>query len=155
MSVDKDDVKKKALKAAIKKEVRPFMVDLGFTPDRRPFEERGRSKIGNYVRERDGYTDELLVWWLSYGRPLFMLEFWTDQVERMREAADERFRFHPNEMARIYPRRISRFHIFRSEPWYGREKTIDETMAVAKTRLAEVDSFLRTGAPTTHLRWDR
>jgi hypothetical protein len=160
MSLDKDDAKKKALKAAIKKELRPFMVELGFTPDKRPFEEHGRVKIGLYVRSRDDYTDELLVLWRSYGRPLFMLEFWSDQLERMR-AARERQRypypanFHPNEMYRIYPRFRSHLNIFASEPWYGGEKSVQQTIAVARDRLSEMDSFLRTGAPTTHLDWTR
>jgi len=157
MTLEENEAKKKALKAAIKKDLRPFMVELGFLPDKRPFEERGREKIGMYVRSREGYTDEVLVLWLTYGRPVFMLEFWSDQLERM-QAAWERHpypRFHPNEMRRIYPRHRPRFSIFASEPWYGREKTVEQTIAVAKERLLEMDSFLRTGAPTTHLDWLR
>jgi hypothetical protein len=160
MSLEKSDAKKKALKVAIKKELRPFMVELGFTPDKRPFEERDRVKIGLYVRSRDGYTDELNVLWRNYGRPLFMLEFWSSQVQRM-QAAWERERypypatFDPNYMHRIYPRLGPRVSFFASEPWYGREKTVEQTIAVAKERLSELDSFLRTGAPKTHLDWMR
>jgi hypothetical protein len=148
-----DDEKKKALQAAIKKEVRPFMVVLGFTPDKRPFEDRVTRKIGLYVRKRDDYTDELLILWRSYGRPIFMIEFWTDQEERMRAAWKGPFRFHPKEAKRIFPRRRSLLRPLISEPWYGREKTIGDTMRVAKARLAELDTFLRTGAPRTHLTW--
>ena len=149
-----DDQKKKALKAAIKKELRPLMRELGFTPDKRPFEERNLAKIGLYVRHRAEYVDELQVLWLNYGRPVFMIEFWTDQSERIRWLN----KGYPPQIAdrmsgRIYPRRKRRFNPFDSEPWYGREKTIDETMQIAKARLVDVDSYLRTGEPTTYLTW--
>jgi hypothetical protein len=154
MNIDKNDAKKKALKAAIKKELRPFMVELGFAPDKRPHEERVSAKIGLYVRIRDGHTDELLILWSNYGRPLFMIEFWTSEVELM-QASARRPPAHPLKSGRIYPRRFGRFHLFAGEPWYGREKTVEATMAVAKARLVELDGFLRTGLLTPHLWWEK
>lgn len=153
-SEDRDATKKKALKAAIKKELRPAMVELGFAPDKRPHEERVTAKIGLYVRKRGDHTDEILILWRNYGLPLFMIEFWTSQAELMQAAARDP-PVHPLETARIYPRRLGRFRLFAGEPWYGREKTVEDTMAVAKARLVEMDSFLRTGAPVPHLWWEK
>lgn len=149
----REEEKRKALKAAVKRELRPLMRELGFTPDKRPFEARPRYKIGNYLRESEGYTDEVFIHWMSYGRSLFMIEFWTDRPGRMQAALlRPRSRPHPNDMARIYPRRYSRFRPCVGEPWYGR-KSVEETMRIAKLRLPELDSFLRTGEPVTHLNW--
>jgi hypothetical protein len=149
----KDDEKRRALKSAVKRELRPLMRDLGFSPDKRPFENRLRYSIGGYVREREGWTDEIFIIWSTYGRPSFMIEFWTDRPGRMQVAITDPGPLpHPNDTARIYPRRYGRFRPCVGEPWYGRQ-SVEEAMRVAKLRLAELDSFLQTGEPVTHFNW--
>jgi hypothetical protein len=105
------------------------------------------------MRRRDEYIDELYIQWAWYGWPRFMFEFWTSQAERMRVAQRRSPRDTLEDLARIYPKKRGGLARYLGEPWYGIEPTMELTMRAAKARLMDLDTFLKTGAPTTHLDW--
>lgn len=140
---------------AVKDEVRPHIRALGFETDRRPKGERPwHWRSGSLFRRREAYVDELIIQWERYDRPNFIFNFSTSQKERM----DVALRYHPSPasdgLARIYPAKLWLGLTLRST-WFGREKTVAETVRVARERLSDLDQFLRTGAPATHLDWRR
>jgi hypothetical protein len=92
------------LAEAVARDVRPYVLDLGFELDRRPKEERSwRWRSGAFYRRRDGYVDELNIQWEKYGGAYFIFNFWTDQAERMDVALRYMSRIAEGPMARIYP----------------------------------------------------
>lgn len=134
---------------AVRKEVRPYIYWLGFQIDRRPKEERSwRWRVGSVCRQRGPYIDEVDIQWEKYDRPQFMINFWTSHEERMIVAHRYVKIFTPDHLARIYPRKASW-----RDPWYGAPDSTEKTVKIARARLAEMDLFLKTGAPTTHLDW--
>jgi hypothetical protein len=146
--------KRKALVDAVKKDLRPFILQLGFELDRRPPDERSwRWRQGAFLRRRDGRTDELSIQWEKYDAPLFILNFWTDDAERMQVANRHLPSRGPDSPARIYPIKRSVFAVWGGTPWFGRGMTVEQTIQVARTRLGDLDHFLRTGSPTIHLDW--
>jgi hypothetical protein len=147
------DEKRKALVDAVRKDVRPFILWLGFEPDRRSPEERSwRWQRGAFLRRRELHLDELSIQWERRGRPRFIINFWTSQTERMEVALrpSRYFKRNLENLAQIYPSKDTGWLAW--PPWYGRD-SIAETVRVARARLVELDLFLRTGAPTTHLDW--
>src|SRR4051794_31412351 len=112
----KGEEKRKALRSAVKRELHPLVTELGFAPDKPPLR--------------------------TCGWPSFMIEFWADLPGKMRVAiADSGPPPRLNDTARIYPRRYGQFRPRVDEPWCGR-RSVEETMRVAKLRLAEPDGFL-------------
>ncbi|MBX3484216.1 MAG: hypothetical protein KF737_11905 [Phenylobacterium sp.] len=68
----------------IRKAVRPLMTSWGFdNPPKGTPDWWGAPRINNWIRERDGYTDQIFFTWDRYGRPKFALDLRTDQLERM------------------------------------------------------------------------
>ena len=147
-------IRRREMVDAVRSEIRPLAMSVGFQFDRRPKEERPwRWRPGALMRRRDDYVDEFYVEWAKYGWPRFMIEFWTSQAERMRMA----HRYRPwdglEDLARIYPKKRGGLASYLGEPWYGIEPTMELTMRAAKARLVDLDTFLKTGLPTTHLEW--
>jgi hypothetical protein len=155
----KQKEKTRALRAAIKADLVPFMAQLGFARIKRgmalPPEEYNWSNT--YNRKRDEYFDELHIEWRSLGRPLFMLEFWTSQTEKMlkpepvqglSDLSYQQYyaRFLPGkrgwQRCRGWP-----FFFHEFEPWYGDHMSVEDTIKTAKLRIADLDSYLRTGEP--------
>ncbi|MDP3852888.1 hypothetical protein [Phenylobacterium sp.] len=148
------DEKKAALKEGVNRDLMPVIASLGFKRDRRSKEERGPYRLGtaNYYRQRGEVTDDIWVHWAKYNSPRFMIEFWTDDPERLWNAYPEEIWPDGTRLGRIHPRPTTgRFG--GSHRWYGSWMSVENAVRIAMARVIELDLFLRTGRPVTYVRW--
>lgn len=141
------------LRQAFTDEIVPFMAELGFRRGKRSLQvPPGQRSFGpNYQRRRGEHLDEILVVWRTYHRPWFLFEFWTSQTERMlRPDATEK-------TPRLFSARLASekrtwlqktFKLFyRHEMWFGELTDLPGTIEDAKSKLLDLDAYLRTGVP--------
>lgn len=146
------EAKKAALKEGVKRELVPLLRTLGFTYDRRPKEERGPDRVGiaMYIRRRGDITDEINFFWARYGWPLFSIDFWTDDPDRVKSPFGELWGDD-----RIYDRFRplgNWLDLLLFLPGFGLWMSVKTAIWLAKRRLIDLDSFLRTGEPSKYVR---
>lgn len=146
--------KKAALKEAVNRDLMPVIASLGFKRDRRSKEERGSYRLGtaNHYRQRGEVTDDIWVHWAKYNSPEFMIEFWTDDPERLWDAYPEEIWSDGIRCGRIHARPTKGW-FGGSHGWYGNWMSVADTIRIARARVIELDLFLRTGRPVTYVRW--
>ena len=141
-------------------EIAPFLARLEFEPNAKsyaarpvdgPFEK-------TFTRFRGPYVDEVQFQVSDCPPPMFDVNFWTDQTERMLHPDPRKLtpwqrveqRWHCRLLTA--PPRKAPWHRFKSypipPPFFGQAKSLPETMDLLKLRLAELDHHLKVGAPT-------
>ena len=154
------DPQTQALRDAVKAEVVPFMRAIGFKRHGKSFAARPiDGSFGNcYWRTRGPYVDEINIQWDAYGRPRFVLNFWSDQIERMLQpklvpSATDREAYYVRVHAE--PRRPDRWYnaIWPQGPplWFGERMRRDEAIWLTLSRVAEIGTHLDVGAPTAYM----
>jgi hypothetical protein len=157
----KIEAKYRALRAAVKAELMPFMAELGFRKNRKSYAARPiDGPMGNtFSRERGAYVDEIQIEWASYERPEFFLFFWSDQTERMVQPDRSKLTpwklksktYYACNMPRPRTRRRWWHRVFwgpAPTPGFGVGLTVDQAMANAKQKILEIDHHLKVGAVT-------
>src|SRR5215471_5096837 len=77
--------KREELARRVRENLIPTLEQLGFESTRKSMSERSDDPVRGHFfkRRRDRYEDEVWIHWDKYGRPRFILEFKTTQMERM------------------------------------------------------------------------
>lgn len=148
---ERNKARTKALRQGFKEEVLPCLKALGFKKQYPPLAAGDCEDLwgNNWSRQRGEFTDEIHIEWRTLQRPFFMIEFWTDQTERV-TLYDPRLLGKPG---RFFYARIPMTHPkIGREVWYGERTSLKATINIAKERLAELDDYLRTGYTTAHIR---
>jgi hypothetical protein len=155
--------KTRLLRAAVKTQLAPFIMALGFRKNAKSYACRPiDGPLGNtFSRARGDYVDEIQIEWATYQRPQFTLNFWSDQIDRMLDPDRET---HPSGLPRSYhaalypgrarwrPRWYNRVFWHAAPPrLFGERMAIEATIDIAKARVAELDHHLKVGAPTIHM----
>jgi len=139
------------IRAAVRNDLIPWCAQFGFKKGKRPGS--GPPQGPTLLRQRDGHLDEILFLWRSGYRPVFMIEFWTDQEERMQPTRPVNPKVLPLYSGRIYPRirtwrdMFADGSLYDRHPWYGARMSVDEAIDLAKQRIIDLDSYFRTGGP--------
>jgi len=129
------------------------MESLGFDVAKKA-KKAGRSVGGSFrfTRNRDGFEDKVEFYWDKWGRPRFMIQFMTSQTERMKTPGGSGVvegiwgRFGPGRRA-IWQKLFG----ILGDSWYGTYGSVKDTVGTAKTRLIQLDSYLRTGQPNVYV----
>jgi hypothetical protein len=155
---------RRAFQALVKAEFVPALEALGFRRTETSFAARPLDAPfpNTFARDREDYVDEVHIRWRSRLQPMFILEFWTDQTERMlnpdRRPLPPGKRYPRSHYVQMYPRpiRVRKWHGlwdgWAQPTWFGEGMTQAEAIERAKARLAELDHYLKVGAPMPCMR---
>jgi hypothetical protein len=143
------------LAAEMRKSIRPMMKAWGFDqPPKGSPDWFGSSRLNTWVRERDGFTDEIYFLWDKYGDARYAMGMITDQVERMlapgQTIATAAGPIHDID---ILDRRLRLFGglIDLKFEWSSGRRFLRDEIAHAIGRLKEANHFLLTGEASPYI----
>lgn len=140
-------------RSEIRKAVRPLMQSWGFdNPPKGEPDWWGAPRINNWVRKRDGHTDQIFFEWDRFGRPRFVLVLRTDQLERMlrSDQSADTARGHVEDVL-LLDRRPRLFGGLLRFPWTSGRRPLQREIEHLEMRLRDANHFLLTGEIQSHL----
>ena len=141
------------LASEMRKSIRPLMKSWGFdNPPKGSPDWFLSTRLNSWVRERDGYTDEIGFTWDRYGGSRYAIEIMTSQVERMLAPGQSvaHGRFHKIDVLdrRLYL--LGGLIDIRFE-WSSGRRFLRDQIAHAIERLHEANHYLLTGEASRHI----
>lgn len=140
---------------AVRRECDPVLIAMGFrNPARHNWERFYVSRRNVFIRWRGEYYDEVYFHWRSFNRPSFFIEFLTTDLQRLgHDARTPTPRISACRMIAWYGRAPGLFGWLRfwGNDQFGPMQSIKATTALANERLREMNSYLLTGEPWSHV----
>lgn len=138
---------------AVRRECDPVLLSMGFrNPVRHNWERFYVSRRNVFIRWRGEHYDEVYFHWRSFNRPSFFIEFKTTDLERMC-APTPTPRLSPCRMIAWFGRAPGLFGWLRfwGNDQFGPMQSIEATTVLANERLRDMNSYLLTGEPSSHV----
>jgi hypothetical protein len=157
MVKSKPPSKRVRLAAAVREVIGPVLREWGFeNPPKGSPDWFNASRPNTWVRQRDGFTDEIYFRWDKNGYATFAMSMLTTQVERLMPGATVPLitRFYDIEIAAWY---IPGLGTLGYGAWIGYGRSIRHSVRLALKRLKQANRYLLTGKRSINvqpLRWD-